>query len=152
MNPERYRDTLLGDSCRRDHYFDALRNEYFFDRNRASFDAILYYYQSAGRLRRPTNVPLDVFLDEVTARSARFKRGFHPTQRTQRIERNTMTSLLDRPTADSSGQSQPPATTAYGTLSSLAAVIGTLPSSGRHAVKYKIIEIRFDLHHKLHNK
>ena len=62
---ERFPDTLLGDSCRRDHYFDALRNEYFFDRNRASFDAILYYYQSAGRLRRPTNVPLDVFLDEV---------------------------------------------------------------------------------------
>jgi len=30
------------------------------------FDAILYYYQSAGRLRRPTNVPLDVFLDEIT--------------------------------------------------------------------------------------
>jgi len=57
---------LLGDSYRRNHYFDALRNEYFFDRNRASFDAILYYYQSAGRLRRPTNVPLDVFLDEVT--------------------------------------------------------------------------------------
>jgi len=55
---ERFPDTLLGDSCRRDHYFDALRNEYFFDRNRASFDAILYYYQSAGRLRRPTNVPL----------------------------------------------------------------------------------------------
>jgi len=57
---------LLGDSYRRNHYFDALRNEYFFDRNRSSFDAILYYYQSAGRLRRPTNVPLDVFLDEVT--------------------------------------------------------------------------------------
>jgi len=63
---QRFPDTLLGDSGRRDHYFDALRNEYFFDRNRASFDAILYYYQSAGRLRRPNNVPLDVFLDEVT--------------------------------------------------------------------------------------
>jgi len=32
---------------------------------RRGFDAILYYYQSAGRLRRPTNVPLDVFLDEI---------------------------------------------------------------------------------------
>jgi len=46
-------------------YFDPLRNEYFFDRNRPSFDAILYYYQSAGRLRRPINVPLDVFSEEV---------------------------------------------------------------------------------------
>jgi len=63
---DRFPDTLLGDAGRRDRYFDPLRNEYFLDRNRASFDAILYYYQSAGRLRRPTNVPLDVFLDEIT--------------------------------------------------------------------------------------
>jgi len=42
-----------------------MRNEYFFDRNRPSFDAILYYYQSGGRLRRPVNVPLDVFTEEV---------------------------------------------------------------------------------------
>ena len=46
-------------------YFDPLRNEYFFDRNRPSFDAILYYYQSNGRLRRPVNVPLDVFTEEI---------------------------------------------------------------------------------------
>lgn len=39
-------DTLLGDPARRLRYFDPLRNEYFFDRNRPSFDAILYYYQS----------------------------------------------------------------------------------------------------------
>ena len=39
-------DTLLGDPSRRIRYFDPLRNEYFFDRNRPSFDAILYYYQS----------------------------------------------------------------------------------------------------------
>jgi len=50
------------------------------------------------------------------------KRGFHPTQRTQRKERNEMTSLLDI------GQSQPLATTAY--------AAGTLPSCGRHAVKW----------------
>ena len=62
---ERFPDTLLGDPSRRNRYFDPLRNEYFFDRNRPSFDAILYYYQSAGRLRRPINVPLDVFSEEV---------------------------------------------------------------------------------------
>uniref|UniRef100_T1IXX0 BTB domain-containing protein n=1 Tax=Strigamia maritima TaxID=126957 RepID=T1IXX0_STRMM len=58
-------DTLLGDPGRRIRYFDPLRNEYFFDRNRPSFDAILYYYQSGGRLRRPVNVPLDVFAEEI---------------------------------------------------------------------------------------
>lgn len=58
-------ETLLGDPSRRIRYFDPLRNEYFFDRNRTSFDAILYYYQSGGRLRRPVNVPLDVFSEEI---------------------------------------------------------------------------------------
>lgn len=49
-------------ACR---FYDAKRNEYFFDRSRSCFDAILYYYQSGGRLRRPVNVPLDVFVEEV---------------------------------------------------------------------------------------
>jgi len=49
-----------------------------------------------------------------------------------------MTSLFDRPTADGSGQSQPPATTAH--------AAGTLWQTR------KIIEIKSDLHHKLHNK
>lgn len=61
----RFPDSLLGDPHRRIRYFDPLRNEYFFDRNRPSFDAILYYYQSGGRLRRPVNVPLDVFAEEI---------------------------------------------------------------------------------------
>ena len=60
-----FSDTLLGDPQRRNRYYDPLRNEYFFDRNRPSFDAILYYYQSGGRLRRPVNVPLDVFMEEI---------------------------------------------------------------------------------------
>jgi len=54
-----------------------------------------------------------------------------------------MTTLLDSLTAGGSGQSQLPATTAY--------AAGTLPSCGRHSIKYKIIEIKFDLRHKLHN-
>ncbi|KAG9349951.1 hypothetical protein JZ751_026304 [Albula glossodonta] len=58
-------DSLLGDPRRRLRYFDPLRNELFLDRNRACFDAILYFYQSGGRLRRPANVPLDVFMDEL---------------------------------------------------------------------------------------
>jgi potassium voltage-gated channel Shaker-related subfamily A protein 1 len=58
-------DTLLGDPTRRIRYFDPVHNEYFFDRNRPTFDAILHFYQSGGRLRRPINVPLDVFAEEV---------------------------------------------------------------------------------------
>ncbi|XP_067861440.1 potassium voltage-gated channel subfamily A member 1 [Heptranchias perlo] len=57
--------TLLGNPKKRMRYFDPLRNEYFFDRNRPSFDAILYYYQSGGRLRRPVNVPLEMFSEEI---------------------------------------------------------------------------------------
>ncbi|XP_022707306.1 potassium voltage-gated channel subfamily A member 1-like isoform X2 [Varroa jacobsoni] len=62
---KQFPDTLLGDARRRIRYYDPLRNEYFFDRNRPSFDAILYYYQSGGRLRRPVSVPLDVFAEEI---------------------------------------------------------------------------------------
>ncbi|VDI07809.1 potassium voltage-gated channel Shaker-related subfamily A member 1 [Mytilus galloprovincialis] len=58
-------ETLLGNPQKRNRYYDPLRNEYFFDRNRPSFDAVLYYYQSGGRLRRPVNVPLDVFSEEI---------------------------------------------------------------------------------------
>lgn len=60
-----YPDSLLGDPKRRLRYFDPLRNELFLDRSRVCFDAILYFYQSGGRLRRPANVPLDIFLEEL---------------------------------------------------------------------------------------
>ncbi|XP_011474250.1 shaker-related potassium channel tsha2 [Oryzias latipes] len=61
----RFPTTLLGDPRKRIRFYDPLRNEYFFDRNRPSFDAILYYYQSGGRLRRPVSVPVDIFLEEL---------------------------------------------------------------------------------------
>ncbi|KAA0188115.1 Potassium voltage-gated channel protein Shaker, partial [Fasciolopsis buskii] len=62
---QKFPNTLLGNPAKLNRYYDALRNEYFFDRNRPSFDAILYYYQSGGRLRRPVNVPIDVFTEEI---------------------------------------------------------------------------------------
>lgn len=62
---QQFPNTLLGNPEKRLRYYDPLRNEYFFDRNRPSFDAILYYYQSGGRLRRPVNVPLDIFTEEI---------------------------------------------------------------------------------------
>ena len=42
---DQYPDTLLGNIEKRNRFYDPLKNEYFFDRNRPSFDAILYYYQ-----------------------------------------------------------------------------------------------------------
>ncbi|XP_072922337.1 potassium voltage-gated channel subfamily A member 2-like [Hemitrygon akajei] len=58
-------DSLLGDPDKRMRYFDPLRNEYFFDRNRPCFDGILYFYQSGGRIRRPVNVSIDMFAEEI---------------------------------------------------------------------------------------
>ncbi|XP_077583236.1 potassium voltage-gated channel subfamily A member 10-like [Stigmatopora nigra] len=61
----RFPETLLGDPVKRRHHFDPMKNEYFFDRNRPSFDGVLYFYQSGGKVRRPANVPLDVFASEI---------------------------------------------------------------------------------------
>ncbi|XP_026094123.1 shaker-related potassium channel tsha2-like [Carassius auratus] len=61
----RYPNTLLGDPMKRMRFYNPKRNEFYFDRNRPSFDAILHYYQSGGRLRRPINVPVEIFMDEI---------------------------------------------------------------------------------------
>ncbi|KAI8484329.1 Potassium voltage-gated channel sub A member 2 [Branchiostoma belcheri] len=58
-------NTLLGNPQKRLRYYDPLRNEYFFDRHRLSFQAILHFYQSGGRLRRPADVPTDIFTEEI---------------------------------------------------------------------------------------
>ncbi|CAF4266127.1 unnamed protein product [Rotaria socialis] len=62
---ERYPNTLIGNVQRRAYFYDKIRDEYFFDRHRLCFESILYFYQS-GRLRRPDNVALDTFLEEIT--------------------------------------------------------------------------------------
>jgi len=61
----RHPGTLLGNARRRRQHYDPARAEYFFDRGRHTFDALLYYYQSGGHLNRPMNVPLDVFVDDL---------------------------------------------------------------------------------------
>ena len=61
----RFPDTLLGSPTKRLQYFDERHDEYFFNRNRLAFDAILFYYQSYGRLVRPDVVPENVFIEEV---------------------------------------------------------------------------------------
>lgn len=58
-------NTLLGDDKKREKFWDPRTQEYFFDRHRPSFPAILYFYQSGGRLERPIEVPSDIFLNEL---------------------------------------------------------------------------------------
>lgn len=62
---QRYPHTLLGDKHRRAHFFDYMNNEYFFERHRSSFEAVLYFYQSGGRLARPENISAEIFLEEI---------------------------------------------------------------------------------------
>jgi len=62
---QRYPQTLLGDKQRRAHFFDYMNNEYFFERHRSSFEAVLYFYQSGGRLTRPENISAEIFLEEI---------------------------------------------------------------------------------------
>jgi hypothetical protein len=60
-----YPHTLLGNPERRIRFYDPNNDWYYFDRNRHSFEAILYFYQSGGRFRRPEHVHLDAFLDDA---------------------------------------------------------------------------------------
>ncbi|VDN08188.1 unnamed protein product, partial [Thelazia callipaeda] len=62
---ERYPLTLLGNSSKRDRFWDPKNEEYFFDRHRTSFESILYIYQSGGMVKRPESVPIDMFLKEL---------------------------------------------------------------------------------------
>ena len=47
---DRFPKTLLGNAIKRERFYDDVEDEYFFDRDRSAFNAILYYYQSNGRL------------------------------------------------------------------------------------------------------
>jgi len=62
---DRHPDTLLGNPVRRRTLYDQRRDELFLDRHRPSFEAIFSYYQIGGKLRRPLQVPDDIFLAEV---------------------------------------------------------------------------------------
>ena len=62
---QRYPNTLLADSARRERFWDENYEEYYLDRNRACFEAVLTYYQSSGILIRPQNIPDVLFLREL---------------------------------------------------------------------------------------
>ena len=61
---QRFPNTLLGNPEKRAKYYCPISQQYFFDRSRMFFDAILFYYQSEGILRRPYGVPYDLFAEE----------------------------------------------------------------------------------------
>ena len=62
---DRFPETLLGSYEKRTKYYDPIRDEYYFARDKHTFDAILFYYQSEGILCRPEHVPSDVFKEEL---------------------------------------------------------------------------------------
>ena len=62
---ERFPKTLLGDPARRKLYFEEDENEYFFDRDRHAFAAIIHFYQSDGQVYCPLNVPVHVLVSEI---------------------------------------------------------------------------------------
>lgn len=61
----RFPQTLLGSEEKRNKFYVPETHEYFFNRNRPAFEAILYYYQSRGRLKRPADVPMSIFKQEI---------------------------------------------------------------------------------------
>lgn len=61
---ERFPHTLLGDRRKRLVYYNGILNQYFLNRSRIFFDAILYYYQSYGILHCPQGVCMELFMEE----------------------------------------------------------------------------------------
>ena len=47
-------------------YWDSARSEYFIDRHRATFEVMAHWFMKAGPLVRPDNIPIDIFLNEIT--------------------------------------------------------------------------------------
>ncbi|XP_035704163.1 potassium voltage-gated channel protein Shaker [Folsomia candida] len=61
----RFPETLLGSPKKLAQFYDPDTDCYFFDRMPSSFEAILYFFQSGGYLRRPENIHLDIFYDDA---------------------------------------------------------------------------------------
>lgn len=62
---EEFPDTLLGSEEKRSRFYDPLRDEYFIERDKYAFDAILFYYQSKGILSRPPTMSPNLFDEEL---------------------------------------------------------------------------------------
>ena len=57
-------DTLLGSEEIEDFYNEEL-DAYYFDRHRGFFSALLFFYQSKGVFRSPTNIDRDIVEEEL---------------------------------------------------------------------------------------
>ena len=80
----RFPDSLLGSPKKREKYYDSKKREFFFDRNRVAFDAILYFYQSHGKLLRPAEIDRKTFFDEIQF----FELGEDVVERFKTLEMN----------------------------------------------------------------
>ena len=61
----RFPRTLLGSQTKRRRFYNPIRREYYFDRDKAVFNSILFYYQSNGILSKPETVSYEVFSSEL---------------------------------------------------------------------------------------
>ncbi|RMX56857.1 hypothetical protein pdam_00006320 [Pocillopora damicornis] len=61
----RFPRTLLGSQTKRNRFYNPIRREYYFDRDKAVFNSILFYYQSNGILSKPETVSYEIFSSEL---------------------------------------------------------------------------------------
>ncbi|XP_022791229.1 potassium voltage-gated channel subfamily A member 5-like [Stylophora pistillata] len=61
----RFPRTLLGSQAKRSRFYNPIRREYYFDRDKAVFNSILFYYQSNGILSKPETVSYEIFSSEL---------------------------------------------------------------------------------------
>ena len=63
----RYPESLLSHKHKRKYFYDCLRDEYFFDRNRCAFESIFTFYVSKGSLVSPGDqeFPQQLLADEL---------------------------------------------------------------------------------------
>ena len=61
----KFPESLLGNKNKRELFYDIIEDEYFFDRDRNAFNAILYYYQSNGQLYCPLTLPMTILVTEA---------------------------------------------------------------------------------------
>lgn len=63
----RYPESLLSHKHKRKYFYDCIRNEYFFDRNRTAFETIFTFYVSKGRFVSPKDeeFPGQLLADEL---------------------------------------------------------------------------------------